>query len=119
MSYCVPILDSAEFSSKENLSFCEGDLIIRSSKENLFCGAAMAAEARVPPQLAVVDVYESASLIGNEFERLIEQYGTERYVLSSLCPHYSFLFPPPPPPPPPSPLPLPPPPSLPLHSFFL
>jgi len=52
-------------------------LIIRSSKENLFCGAAMAAEARVPPQLAVVDVYESASLIGNEFERLIEKYGTE------------------------------------------
>ena len=64
MSYCVPILESGtEYSLKENL----------------FCGSAMAvAEARVPPTLAVVDVYESASLIGNEFEKLIEKYGTER-----------------------------------------
>ena len=63
MSLCIPILDSAtEYSLKENL----------------FCGSAMAAEARVPPTLAVVDVYESASLIGNEFEKLIEKYGTER-----------------------------------------
>jgi len=62
MSLCIPILDSAtEYSLKENL----------------FCGSAMAAEARVPPTLAVVDVYESASLIGNEFEKLIEKYGTE------------------------------------------
>ena len=64
MSYHIPILDS------------ESDFRL---KENLFCGSAMAAEARVPPTLAVVDVYETASLIGNEFETLIEKYGTERW----------------------------------------
>ena len=64
MSVCIPVLGS--------VSEC-------SLKENLFCGSAMTtAEARVPPTLAVVDVYESASLIGNEFEKLIEKYGTER-----------------------------------------
>lgn len=62
MSYHIPVLDS-------EAEFC--------LKENLFCGSAMAAETRVPPTLAVVDVYETASLIGNEFETLIEKYGTE------------------------------------------
>ena len=62
-----------------HISALDSDETEYSLKENLFCGSAMSAEARVPPTLAVVDVYETASLIGNEFETLIEKYGTERW----------------------------------------
>jgi len=67
-----------------HISALDSDETEYSLKENLFCGSAMSAEARVPPTLAVVDVYETASLIGNEFETLIEKYGTES--ITSLMP---------------------------------